>query len=324
MEQQKWIGIDVAKSAFQAALVPGGATRSFPNNEQGAAALVDWAKTLPDFQGHIAMEATGIYSRTLAAILHDLKAHPAIINPYHIHAYGLSFGRRNKTDPIDARLITQFANERQPRLWEPPDAASEGLKVLLEQRESAKLEQDRMNKQVSVLTNPPQILKKRQLDNETYIKKLEAEIRKHERQNEQLAQNTKLLCTIPGVGNWTARALLACTNNLKDFTRRSVASYTGLAPCVYHSGTYHGGGHIPHTGPRLIKKYLYMAAQANTQTRMKDNLLAQHYQKLRANHKTGKQALCALMRKIILIARALIQTQKPYDPKIHGQALVEN
>ncbi len=320
-QRQIWIGVDVAKDNFEAALVPDGATRSFPNNAQGAAALLEWGKTLPGFSGHIAMEATGIYSRTLAASLHGLGAHPAIINPCHIHAYGRSFGRRNKTDKIDARLITKFANERALRLWEPPDPAAENLKVLLEHRDSAKLEQGKMNNQIAALADPPKILLKRQRDNETYLKNLETEIRKHERKSPTLAGNAKLLRTIPGIGEWTARAILACTDNLKDFTRRSLASYAGLAPCVSHSGNYHGGGHIPHTGPSLLKKYLYMAAQANTQTRTK-NPIALHYQKLRANHKTGKQALCALMRKMLLIARALIKTQKPYDSKIHGHILL--
>lgn len=314
--QHKWIGIDVAKDNFEAALKHDGVTRSFPNSPAGAAALLKWASALPDFHGHIAMEATGIYSRQLALHFLALGAHPAIINPGHIHAYGRSFGRRNKTDKIDAKLITRFANERQPRLWEMPDADIDQLKILLEQRDQTKLEQDRLNKQISAMATVPKILLKRHKDNESYIKKLEAEIRKLERSDKQLGQNARLLRTIPGIGEWTARAILACTNNLKDFTRRSLASYCGLAPCVYHSGTYAGGGHIPHTGPTLIKKYLYMAAQANTQSRM-DNPLAQYYRKLKDNHKSGKQALCALMRKMLLTARALVQTQTPYSPQMH-------
>jgi len=313
--QHTWIGIDVAKDNFEAALNHDGATRSFPNSPAGAAALLMWASSLPGFHGHIAMEATGIYSRQLAQHLLSLGPHPAIVNPGHIHAYGRSFGRRNKTDKIDARLITRFANERQPRLWAEPDADIETLRILLEERDDAKLEQDRLNKQLSTLKAPPKLMLKRRKDNEAYIEKLETEIRKHEQSNRQLAQNVGLLRTIPGIGEWTARAILACTNNLTGFTRRSLASYCGLAPCVYHSGTYTGGGHIPHTGPRLIKKYLYMAAQANTQSRMQ-NPLADHYRNLKDNHKSGKQALCALMRKMLLTARALVISQQPYSPQL--------
>ncbi len=314
--QQVWIGIDVAKKDFEAA-APDGVTRSFANNSQGAAELLEWAKAVPQFSNHVAMEATGIYSQQLAIILRDLKAYPAIINPCHIHAYGRSFGRRNKTDKIDAKLITRFANERQPRLWEPRDAVCENLKALLEQREAAKLEQDRMNKQISTMTSPNKILTQRQKANETYIKNLEKEIKKIKGSDKELRKNEELIRSIPGIGPWTALAILAYLGNMKNFTRRSLASYTGLAPCIYHSGTYNGGGHIPHTGPHLIKKYLYMAAQANTQSRMK-NPLADFYQRLKANHKSGKQALCALMRKILLTARALIISGKPYDPSFLG------
>lgn len=316
-----WIGVDVAKDSFEAALITDGTTRSFPNTQAGAAALLQWAATHPSFTGHVAMEATGIYSRQLAQHLLALGAHPAIINPGHIHAYGRSFGRRNKTDKIDARLITRFANERQPRLWQEPGADTETLRILLEQRDDAKLGADRLAKQLSAMANPPQVLLKRQKDNQAYISKLEKEILKHQKAHPALDKNVALVRTIPGIGEWTARAILACTGNLQGFTRRSLASYCGLAPCVHHSGTYTGGGHIPHTGPRLIKKYLYMAAQSQTQTRMK-NPLAAHYQHLRDNHKTGKQALCALMRKMLLTARAIVITQQPYSPQ-HQPATCE-
>lgn len=314
--QNTWIGIDVAKNTFEAA-TPLGLGCGFPNTPQGIQELIQWATTnCPGFSGHIAMESTGIYSTQIAITLHSLGQHPAIINPQQVHAYGRSFGRRNKTDKIDARLITRYANERQPLLWEPKSDACQNLKLLLEQRDDAITEQDRLTKQLSTITKPPTILTQRHKANQAYIQKLEKEIRKLEKNDHELATSAALLRTIPGVGEWTARAMIATTNNFDHFTRRSIASYCGLAPCVQHSGTYTGGGHIPHTGPRLLKKYLYMAAQSQTQTRMKTPL-AQHYQHLRSQHKTGKQALCALMRKIITIARALITTQQPYNAQIH-------
>lgn len=318
-----WASADVAKDFFEGNLVYEGATRKFPMSPAGAAAFYMWCQTLPGFDGHIAVEATGIYSRQLALWLMALGAKVAIINPGHIHAYGRSFGRRNKTDKIDARLINRFANERTLRLWEPADPACDTLKALLEQRETAKLELDRLKKQLSAMKTAHKLFTQRVKATETYIKKLEKAIRDHERANAELKENVQILRSIPGVGEWTARAILAYTNNLKDFTRRSLASYTGLAPCVYHSGTYTGGGHIPHTGPWLIKKYLYMAAQANTQSRM-DNPLADFYKRLRSNHKSGKQALCALMRKMILTARALVKSKATYYPVKHMEALVEN
>ncbi len=93
--QQTWIGIDVAKDDFEAA-TPEGVTQSFPNNLKGAEAFLEWARAVPGFSGYVAMEATGVYSLQLAIIFLDLKVHPAIINPCHIHAYGRSSGRRNK------------------------------------------------------------------------------------------------------------------------------------------------------------------------------------------------------------------------------------
>lgn len=315
--KQIWIGIDVAKDNFEAS-TPEEVTRSFPNNREGIIAFLEWARRVPGFDGHVAMEATGIYSQQLAMVLHDLKAHPAIINPCHVHAYGRSFGFRNKTDKIDAKLITRFARERELHLWEPADPACQAMKTLLEEREAAKQEQDNLNKKLSTMITPPKILIQRQKNNEKYIKNLEAEIRKVERNDEELKKNVKLVRSIPGIGEWSARAILSSLENLHGFTRASVASYTGLAPCVKHSGNMKHGGHIPHTGPRLIKKYLYMAAQSNTQSRMK-NPLSDYYHKLRDNHKSGKQALVAVMRKMLLIARALVISEKPFDPQTYGK-----
>ncbi len=53
------------------------------------------------------------------------------------------------------------------------------------------------------------------------------------------------------------------------------------------------------------------------------NPIAKHYQKLRGNQKPGKQALCAIMRKIALIARALGAANKSHGSRFYQAGACE-
>ena len=43
-------------------------------------------------------------------------------------------------------------------------------------------------------------------------------------------------------------------------------------------------------------------------------VIAAHYRKLRATGKTGKQALVACMRKLLVILNAILRDRKPWQP----------
>jgi transposase len=77
--------------------------------------------------------------------------------------------------------------------------------------------------------------------------------------NDQVARR---LMTIPGVGVVIALAYTAAIDDPERFRRSvSVGAYLGLTPRRYQSGEVDTTGHISKCGDRLLRGYLYEAAQ---------------------------------------------------------------
>lgn len=117
------LGLDVAKSKFNACLVRAGGKlrhKVFPNNPDGFAQLSDWLNKQGVKQVHACLEATGAYGDSLAAYLHEQDHLVSIVNPAAIKAYAQSHLSRTKTDRVDAALIASFCGERRPPAWRPP------------------------------------------------------------------------------------------------------------------------------------------------------------------------------------------------------------
>ena len=132
-----FVGVDIAATSFAAAWSahrsPPQRARTFAQTPEGFAALqgalassgVENAQTL------IVLEATGSYWITLAVTLHQAGYVVSIVNPAQVHAFARSLPRRAKTDLLDAQLLAQFAAERQPPCWTPPEQVYHELRQRL-------------------------------------------------------------------------------------------------------------------------------------------------------------------------------------------------
>src|SRR6476659_3768958 len=122
-----FVGVDIAAASFAAAWSfdrsPSTRARSFPQTPDGFAAFQAalQATALPAAQSLIVLEATGSYWITLAVTLHQAGYAVSVVNPAHAHAFARSLPRRAKTDALDAQVLVQFAVERQPPRWTPPE-----------------------------------------------------------------------------------------------------------------------------------------------------------------------------------------------------------
>src|SRR2546429_3138773 len=133
------LGLDVAKSKFNACLVRAGGKlrhKVFPNNPQGFSQLSDWLKKQEVKQVHACMEATGTYGDSLATYLHEQDHCVSVVNPAAIKAYAQSHLSRTKTDRVDAALIAGFCSERRPAAWRPARRVVLGQRAAVSLRES--------------------------------------------------------------------------------------------------------------------------------------------------------------------------------------------
>ena len=120
-------GVDIAATTFAASWTSAGAAPeravTFAQSPDGFSCFQDRLLTLgvPSTEILVVIEATGSYWVALAVSLHGAGFAVAIINSAHAHNYILSLPRRAKTDALDARVLAQFASERQPPRWTPPE-----------------------------------------------------------------------------------------------------------------------------------------------------------------------------------------------------------
>jgi transposase len=108
----------------------------------------------------------------------------------------------------------------------------------------------------------------------------------------------------------TLRTLIAELPELGRLDRRKIAALVGVAPINRDSGTMRGRRTIAGGRP-AVRTALFMAALVASRA---NPVIAAYYAKLRAAGKTGKQALTACIRKLVVILNAILRDRRPWQP----------
>jgi transposase len=123
-----------------------------------------------------------------------------------------------------------------------------------------------------------------------------------------LARRRDILVSIPGVSAITAAALLADMPELGSINERQVASLAGLAPVARQSGKWQGKSFI-RGGRSNLRQALYMPALVATRFNPD---LKRSYEALIQRGKPAKLAITAIMRRLLVLANALIRTNRTW------------
>lgn len=107
-----WVGVDVSKEWLDVAVRPGDEAWSEQNNQAGIKALTRRLKKLAPER--IVLEATGGYEYELALQLGKAGLPVAVVNPRQVRDFAKAVGRLAKTDPIDAKILSHFAEAVKP------------------------------------------------------------------------------------------------------------------------------------------------------------------------------------------------------------------
>jgi len=121
-----------------------------------------------------------------------------------------------------------------------------------------------------------------------------------------------ILASIPGVGGTTALIMLVEMPELGTLDHRCVASLAGLAPIAHDSGQHRGKRFI-RGGRAHLRQAPYMPALVAIHF---DADLKAKYDTLRAAGKPPKVALTAIMRKLVMLANALIRDGRTWSTKL--------
>lgn len=305
------IGIDVSKDWLDAHRWPDGAGGRFANNRKGHKTLIRWIGQAP--VARVVFEPTGAYHRELARALAEAGLPAAAVNPWQARRFAEATGKRAKTDRIDAATLARLGALLEPEARALPSPGVEALRELRLAR--AALIRDR----TAARNRAPHLtlaLVRRQ--NARRLAAIERDLLAANQaiaalveRDPRLSRAAAILVSIPGISAVTAAAVLAEMPELGSLEPAAAASLGGLAPMTRQSGNWHGRAAI-RGGRAGLRRALYMAAL--TASRFNPDLTA-IFNRLVAAGKAPKLALTAVMRKLLLLANALLRDDREWSPE---------
>jgi transposase len=312
------LGVDVAKAKFDVCLLwdERAVHRVFPNNANGFAALKGWLRKRGTAQVHACMEATGRYWEALAIYLHQAGQTVSVVNPRRVKSFWESELQRQKTDRVDAAVIARFCRAAHPRPWTPPPAELRELQEMVRRLDALKRMQ---TQEKNRLSNPgiSPLVQAGIGDHLAYlqgqIKETERAISEHINSHPLLKGQRDLLTSIPGIGKITAALLLGELGEVGNYkSGRQVAAHAGLTPKQFQSGSsVKGKPRLSKMGNVHLRKGLYMCAVV---AKHHNPIIKAFCHRLLAAGKPTMLVVAAAMRKLLLIAFAVLKSQTPFNP----------
>ena len=302
-------GIDIAKASLVAAIDGQDARFETSNDAPGWRALSRWLGAMGAERA--GMEATGGYERGVAAHLVGAGFVVRVVDPAGARHFARSMGARAKNDAVDAGWIARYTAslpvEAGSRMDPRVTALSEHLRFVEQLEEDRARWKTRAESCATRRFQAQAETRARRLAREikAQIALLEATIRREA----DLAERLDLLLSIRGVGLRSAIAMIVHLPELGSVSREQAAALTGVAPWDHDSGTMRGQRHIAGGRPRL-RRALYNAVGL---ARVWNPDLKAHYQRLIDKGKHHCCAMIACVRKLIIIANAVINRGTPWQ-----------
>jgi transposase len=305
-----FVGIDVSKDRLDVHVRPSGRSFTVPRDGAGLERL------LADLCGHdelalIVLEATGGFELTVAAALADAGLPLAVVNPRQIRDFARATGRLAKTDALDAEIIALFAERIRPEPRPLAGADAQALSELVARRrqvvEMIGMERNRLQHARSMRISKSLGATLKVL--EAQLAALDRDLGDTVRGSPVWRAAENLLTSVPGVGDVTARTLIADLPELGRLDRRRIAALVGIAPVNRDSGLWRGHRAIAGGRP-AVRKTLFMATLVAVRW---NRVLKAQYDRLLTRGRPKKVALVACMRRLLTILNAIIRTATPWQ-----------
>lgn len=290
-----YAGLDIHKATLQLHL--SGCDNSLPNTPAGRRKLLALITRHKNVQ--VVCEASGGYERQIVAELHADNIPVSVLNPAQARHFARALGQRAKTDPLDARLLSQYGEALRPTPTPPCSQHQRQLVELVRYRLQLMEKLLAERQQAEMIEHPALRRQSRSLVSkmEADLAKIDVLMAKLRQASSELAAKTQRLTSVIGVGDQTAFSLLAEMPELGTLNRRQVAALAGLAPHPRQSGQWIGKSSIG-GGRHHVRRALYMAALCSARIHP---ALSPFYKRLRASGKPAKVALTAVMRKLLIL-----------------------
>lgn len=230
------------------------------------------------------------------------------VNPRLARRFAQATGRLAKTDRIDAALLARYGTLLEPRLLQASAQIHNDLKELHMARLALIKDRTAAKNRAKNLSNP--LLKRHNGDRlrqvERQIKAVDDAILALIAEDANLKARFDILVSIPGLSQVTAFTLLIEMPELGELDEKAAAGLAGLAPMSRQSGRWTGRAFIA-GGRAIVHQALYMPALVAC--RFNPDLSVK-YDQLKTAGKAPKVAITAIMRKLIVLANALLRKNR--------------
>ena len=298
-----FIGVDVSKDRLDVHILPDGVALGVARTPAGLNDLIE--AITPRQPCLVALEATGGLETVVVAALAGAGLPVVALNPRQIRDFARATGKLAKTDALDAAAIARFAEAVRPEPRPIPSEDARALAELVTRRRQviemtvAERNRRRLVAARTVIKSIDRIIAAL----ERQLADLDRDIGARVRQTPAWREKEMLLKSVPGVGDQTARTLIAALPELGALDRRQIAALVGVAPLNRDSGKWRGKRSIG-GGRADVRSVLYMAALTGVRT---NPVLKAQYARLRQAGKAPKVAIVAAMRKLLTILNAMVK-----------------
>lgn len=315
-KNKNYVGIDISKLTFDVAINYEETKYKhykFSNDLEG---FKEFEKLISTEHHVCVMEASGPYYLKLATYLYNKSIAVCVVNPLVIKRFCQMRMTRTKTDKKDAMMISSYGETENPSFWEPePDYVLELKQMLayLEQLEKSKTGLVRQTEAFDENTLESKALQK---SIKYMIKKLNKEIAFIEKEMEVIIKENHSdmyhqIKSIPGLGKKATLLLIVISGGFTKFENsKQLASYVGIAPRIFESGTsVRGKSRICKMGMSKIRAVLYVCSWS---AKRYNKACRELYDRLVEKGKPKKLALVAVINKLLKQAFAIATKQELY------------
>jgi transposase len=321
-----WLGVDLGETEFVAAVAFEDAAsdwaqlpyRSFKNTKAGIHAFVKWARrcTANGTLGGLCVEALGAPMWDWMEILNERLGPVSPVNPKRTAQFGKVLGIADKTDRVDACILALFGLRMTPVARALPDPQIRQMRELCHFRDALRQDRQALQNRLRTVKLPALIREEAEVEvvrMKSFLKRIDQEIDGMITANPSMAHDCALLETIPGVARLTAVRVMSELGDLRQYTREEITALAGLYPRQYESGTsVRKRPRLAKTGKARVRSALYYPAMS---ARQHCAPLRAFADRLCARGMAKKAALLAVERKLLLLMRALLVSNTPYqDP----------
>jgi transposase len=308
--RQTTIGVDVSKDHLDAHRWPEEETLKVTNDARGHRRLIRWIGR----DAHLVVfEPTSRYHRAFEAALAGAGLSFARLHPTRARRFAEASGLLAKTDKVDAAMLARMGALLEPAPDAPPSPVQAELAELHRARIGFQRDQLAAENRAAEASHP---LVRRQAQRAARaalraVTEIDAAIAALIAADPGLARKARILVSIPGISTVSAALLLAEMPEIGTLEPGAAASLAGLAPMTRESGRWRGKARI-RGGRAALRRGLFMPALAAA--RFNPDLRTVH-DRLVAAGKPTKLALTAVMRKLLLLANALIRDDRTWTPR---------